>query len=428
MVKRFPVVVILLLYTFGARAQCDFLHAEYFPLSFHEFYPAKKNISLSTEYYFGSTAITNKFFNYYYLGKFIDTKLKNDVSKRLDDNDNRIGAGFNASLIYAYRIKEDTGSKTIYFAGIGSRNFAEANFSRDLFELYFRGNKSFEDETADFNNFRFRLYQYQKLTWGKLLVNDGDSSKVSFGYSASLLIGQRFNDINVSGGMYTAPHGEYLDVNANGNLHATDSAHTSFGSFNGYGASIDFYFHYPVSGSLALSFLVSDFGFINWNNKTSVITVDTSYHFEGVNVNDLFNFSDTVFSSPSLTDTAQANAFLTRHVKQNYSTILPVKASLELAYAYNEKISFSLIDEIMTGEFFRNAITLRAGWKPSTKAILSAEVSYGGYGNFNEGLIASFLMKKEYTFTIGTYSVNGLLFPAYFTSQSAFVSLKKYFN
>jgi hypothetical protein len=425
--KKFSVAAILFLLALAARAQCDFLYAEYSPFSFHEFYPSKKNISLSGEYYFGSTAITDKFFNYYYLGKFIDTKLKNDVSKRLDDNNNLLGAGFNASLMYTYKIKEDSSSKTFYFAGIGSRNFAEANFSHDLFELYFRGNRGFEGETARFNNFHFRLFQYQKLTWGKLVVNNGDSSKVSFGYSGSLLVAQRFNDINMSGNIYTAPHGEYLDVDANGNLHATDSSHTSFGSLNGYGASIDFYFHYPVSNSLTLNLFVNDLGFINWNNKTSVIGVDTLYHFEGVEVNDLFNFSDTLFGSHSLTDSAQALGFLTNHVKQNYSTILPVKASLELAYAYNEKISFSLIDEIMTGDFFRNAVTLRTGWKPSAKAILSLQASYGGYGNFSAGIIASFLIKREYALTIGSYSLTGLLFPAYFTSQSAFVSLKKYF-
>lgn len=427
MLKRIPFIAVLLLYAFVSKAQYNFPGNEYSSLSFHEFYPSKKNIFLFADYYSGSTAITNKFFNYYYLGKFIDTELKNDVSKRLDDNDNLIGAGFNASLTYIYSIKDTNDSKSIYFAGISSRHFAESNFSRDLFELFFRGNKQFEGKTAYFNDYRFRLFEYQKLTWGKLMVNSGDSSKFSFGYSGSLLLGQRFNDINVSGSIYTAPGGEYLDVNANGNMHATDSTHTGFGSINGYGASIDLYLHYPISNSIALHLMVSDLGFINWNNKTSVITVDTSYHFEGVAVNDLFDFSDSVFSSSSLSDSAQANGFLTHHTKKNYSTVLPVRATLELEYAYNEKISFSLIDEIMTGDFYRNSVTLRVGWKPSSKAILSVQASYGGYGNFSAGAFATFLVKKEYAVTAGSYALAGILFPAYFTSQGAFVSLKKYF-
>src|SRR5215467_6178498 len=98
MVKRIPFIAVLLMSAFVSKAQYDFPGNEYSALSFHEFYPSKKNISLFADYYSGSTAITNKFFNYYYLGKFIDTELKNDVSKRLDDNDNLIGAGFNASL------------------------------------------------------------------------------------------------------------------------------------------------------------------------------------------------------------------------------------------------------------------------------------------------------------------------------------------
>jgi hypothetical protein len=82
----------------------------------------------------------------------------------------------------------------------------------------------------------------------------------------------------------------------------------------------------------------------------------------------------------------------------------------------------------MTGDFFRNYIMLEAGWKPLSKAIFSLQVSYGGYGNYNAGVIASILVKKEYALTVGSYAVTGWLFPSYFTSQSAFVSLKKYFQ
>src|SRR5258705_3431179 len=260
MVKRFFLAVFFSFSAFLALAQNGFQDAEYSSLSFGEFYPFKKNISLSADYYFGSTAITSKFFNYYYLGKFIDTELKNDVSSRLNDNNNRLGAGADASLMYTYKIKEDSAAKNIYFIGIGTRHFAETNFSRDLFELYFRGNKSFEGKSADFNDFRFRLMEYHKITWGKLMVSPVDSSKLSFGYSASALLGQRYNDIKLNGSIYTAPHGEYLDVTANGNMHATDSAHTSIGSINGYGASVDFYFHYPLSKSTSLHLLVSDLG------------------------------------------------------------------------------------------------------------------------------------------------------------------------
>jgi hypothetical protein len=316
----------------------------------------------------------------------------------------------------------------MYFTSITSRYFNEANFSRDAFELLFRGNSGYEGKTAYIHDFRHRIFGYHKFTWGKLILAKGDSSRLSFGYSGSLILGQRYNDINLDGSLYTAPRGEYIDVDLAGNLHATDSARTSFTSINGYGASFDFYFHYPLSKNTALHLQVSDLGFINWNDKTSTIFVDTLYHFEGVEVDDLFNFTDSVFSSTSLTDSAQSNAFLSHHVKEKYSTVLPVRVLLQLSHAYNEKISFSLSDEIMTGDFFRNYIVFGMGWKPSGKTILSLQASYGGYGNFDAGAAASFLLGKEFALTAGSHSLTGLLFPAYFTSQGAFVSLKKYFN
>jgi hypothetical protein len=97
--KNLPVVLFFLLHAFTLQAQYNFLRPDYSSLSFHEFYPAKRNLTLSTEYYAASTAITNKFFNYYFLGKFIDTELKNDVSERLNDNDNRLGSGVSATLM-----------------------------------------------------------------------------------------------------------------------------------------------------------------------------------------------------------------------------------------------------------------------------------------------------------------------------------------
>jgi len=399
---------------------------EQFSFSPHEFFSGRKNISLNSEYYFGSNAITNKFFNYNYLNRFIDNELKTDVSERLNATGNRLGAGFNTSLLFTYKTKEVAGTKTLFFAGISNRNFSEWIFNRDLFELFFRGNRAYEGKTADVSDSRFRLYQYQKLTWGMFSINTGDTAKVSFGYSGSLLIGQMLRDIKLNGKLFTAANGEYLDVAASGNMHASDSAHTSLASVNGFGVSADFFFHYKISRDCYLNFSVSDFGFMNWNNNTSLVSVDTNFHFEGVEVDDLFNFSDSVLSDAMLTDSAQTEQFLTNRKKQSYSIVLPVHATVELFYEIKEeKIFFTLRDEIMSGEAFNNLAAIGMGWK-GKKVVVSAEVSYGGYGNLNAGITASFLIKKEYSLTIGSHAVNGFIVPAFSTSQGAFVSLKKY--
>lgn len=392
----------------------------------HEFFSGRKNISLSSEYYFGSNAITNKFVNYYFLNRYIDNTLKTDVSDRLDATGNVFGAGFNTSLLFTYKIKAVNQTKTLYFAGISNRNFTDAVFTRDAFQLFFRGNRSYEGKTADINDFQLRLYQYQKFTWGMFNINTSDTSKVSFGYSASLLIGQKMRDIKLNGEIYTAPYGEYLDVAASGNMHASDSAHKSLASFNGLGVSADFYFHYKLNDDCYLNFSVMDFGYMNWNKNTSQVSVDTSFHFEGVEVNDLFDFSDSVFTSSSLSDSAQAEQFLSDRSNQSYSVVLPVHASLEMVYHLKEeKIFFTLRDEIMTGKAFRNLAAIGMGWK-GKKTVVSAELSYGGYGNLNAGIKASFLIKKFYSLTIGSHSVNGFIAPATSTSQGAFITLKKY--
>ncbi|MBK5284631.1 MAG: hypothetical protein JJE25_04460 [Bacteroidia bacterium] len=392
----------------------------------HEFYPGKRNVCLSSEYYFGSNGITNEFFNSYFLNRYINDELKNKVINRLGNSNNRLGAGFNTSLYFTYKTKQLNNVNKLFFAGISNRNFAEWLFSRDLFTLLFKGNKSYAGKTADFDATHFRLYQYQKMTWGTMNVTD-DVSKVSYGFSGSLLIGQQLQDINVSGNLFTSDNGEFLDLRANGNLHASDSAHSSLASVNGLGVSGDLFFHYNVSELFKISFSVNDFGLMKWNDKTSLVSVDTNFHFEGVNVNDLFDFSDSVFTNSSLSDSAQAEQFLTHRKTQSYSVVLPARAALELTYLLNDStVSLTLRDEVMSGDAYRNLATLRLGWKATGKIILSFEASYGGYGNLNAGIIASFLVKKNYSLTIGSHAVNGFIAPAFSTSQGAFVSLKKY--
>ena len=166
---------------------------------------------------------------------------------------------------------------------------------------------------------------------------------------------------------------------------------------------------------------------MQWNSKTSLVSVDTNYHYDGINVNDLFNFSDSVFTNTSLSDSAQSEQFLSHRKKQSYSIVLPARAALEMTYVLNDStLSLTLRDEIMSGDAFRNFTALRFGWKATHKIILSVETSYGGYGNLNAGLIGTFLVKKNYSLTIGSHAVNGFIVPSQSTSQGAFVEVRGY--
>ncbi|HLG35000.1 MAG TPA: hypothetical protein VI757_08985, partial [Bacteroidia bacterium] len=149
MVKNIFLLVFLFISIGAAHSQSDSPETESVNLSDeqtefspHEFFSGRKNISLSSEYYFGSNAITSRFVNYYFLNRFIDNTLKTDVSDRLDATGNDFGAGFNTSLLFTYKTKTVNQTKTLFFAGISNRNFADAVFSRDAFELYFRGNRA----------------------------------------------------------------------------------------------------------------------------------------------------------------------------------------------------------------------------------------------------------------------------------------------
>lgn len=318
----------------------------------------------------------------------------------------------NASLFYQRKIE----SKDLYlFVGYQYRNLQCGNFSKDALNLALYGNQMFEDKTADLSNinFEYLLYNQYSIGLGKKKKN------LYAGVMLSFL--QGYSDIQVQnkqGSFYTAPYGEYLDLDYNLTLNQSHEGAPNFFKPLGLGFSGDVHVSYQLKKGILL-FDAKDLGFLRWSNESIHYAKDTSFRFEGlIAIDNLLKLnlnSDNILNLDSL----QQNLIGAKS-KKTYNTILP--ATFQIVYALPLKIKSTslqlnvglntrILNQYYVMGFVKANIFLTKNF------VTSVAVSAGGYSLFNLGWDIGYFT-KNIDFLLGTNNLLGLLAPNYYPSTS----------
>jgi hypothetical protein len=404
-VKRIICLLFLLYGFFSLHAQND-----YFPLSPVQ---TKNSYAILSDFTMASNAITYELAKTYYLKGFITNEMKDAVSKNLDER-NRLGGDFSTEIYYRHRPdsifkkKNWSWNNLSWFAGLKNVDHINSTFTRDLFEIYFRGNKNYAGKTADFSNFNYLLLKYQQVQFGLSKFIRTDSSIIVAGAALGFNIGQQLQQFQSSNAsIYTLEIGEYLDVNANIRLQSSDSLHKKFGSFNGFGASTDLFFKAAIHEKHFLFFRVSNLGFIRWDNKSAEIKSDTTFRFEGIEISNLFNFSDTVKTIVS-SDSTLVQSFLTHRKYKSYTLFLPAKIEIN----YKRPIGHNHVKLDVGVNYIINADYIPQGYVGFDytwmRNLVSLNLSYGGYGTWGTGIFYQRFFDKGYMLMIGSDYINFL--------------------
>lgn len=414
-------------------------NAQFREMPFQRNYPTKySSVSTIADLSFNANTITNSFFNTFYLTKrFLDESLKDNQSSKLTNN-NRIGADIDGGMYYEHR--NDTSKKILsdFFVAVRDREHVDARFHRDLFDLFFYGNKMFAGKTADLSDFSLNVLKYQQLQYGWVKRDDVPQSTISFGEGSevkqskhytlgaaiSLLKGQQHLSISTNKAtLFTEQNGEYIDLSVQAQYAQTDTTHKNLDAWNGIGTSVDLFFSYSKDSSQTICFEASDLGAIWWNKNTTTASIDTSFHFEGVEVSNIFSFNNSVIThSP---DSIQA--YITNKKNAVYRTVLP-----SLFHLFFEKKIISQKLSIQTGLQYRLAanyapyIYLTTHYYFTSRFMASVHLAQGGYGNLHLGLAVAKDFGKGYMVSIGSDYFNGLtgLSP---TGQEVYLAFKKLF-
>lgn len=422
--KKFTIILIVAaLSQYTLKAQIGAIFSDDFP----EFSTAR--IGITGEYDLNSNALPNSFISKFYTGGYIDESLKNNVLEGLR-NKNRIGGNYGMGIYAAYRPDSISHKKRYlsFFVSVRDRFHADAQFSRDVYKLALYGNQQFAGKTAYMNDFSLNVLHYQQFQVGMFSSNLDSAAR--WGIGLSFLKGQDYLSVQAKKAeLFTSEDGQYIDFATELEVEKSDTARTGLGAFNGYGVGVDIYFEAPFEtrlGSSKIKLSVSDIGIIRYNKQTLTLKADSTYHYNGINVNSLFNINaDGSGSTESIIDSILPFA------KKGYSASLP--AVFDLTYETKLTERFHIM-EGMRYVFNANyglLAYLRGNFYITPRFMMSATFGYGGYGgygrfNYGLGLFTNF--KNGVVVYAGSNNLEGYFAPKTHAGQGVYLSLIKNFK
>ena len=383
-------------------------------------------IGIQGNFTINSTALTNELYNAFIWKKHIDNDLKDRIDKNLKEK-NLFGGDFNYEIFYFGKNSKPQNTATGdcgigYYVKLANKQHFDASFSRDLFNIAFRGNAGYAGNTAYLGDTQFQLLSYQQATIG--IYTPGMNLGIS------LLNGLRHLKGKLDrADLYTSPTGEFLDLDLDMELAVSDTSKNSRIPSRGIGVSTELQFSKIKEFEINLgsnstvfygdvNFEISDLGFIRWNENTISYQSDTSFHFEGIVLNNLLSVTDSTINQ--LQDSLN-NTYSPSSAKHPYIGVLPAFFHL-YTHLYNEAISLRM----------GTKMRLMANYKPfvylsfqknikgmqtidiTTKSnllFISSTLSYGGYGNLNWGTAFTSISKNNLHFSIGIQNLLGFILP-----------------
>jgi len=311
------------------------------------------------------------------------------------NENNIINTEISNGLNYIYHFNK----QSIGFS-FADKNILNVSFTDDLLRLAFEGNFHHQGKTLDFSNTSIRASRFQqyKITYGKTINNLKINGGISY-----LLGNHHLSSIIKNGSLYTAPFGGYLDVDYSMNTFVTDTSNFSAFKNNGNGVAIDISTDFIIKES-DIHLSLSNLGFIMWNTSTINLATDSTFDFQGVEIENIFNFNDSLLEANNIQDD------IIRNNKNSFKSYIPATLHLSVSgkkeykyiktyiagiiakwqpYMDNKSLSFDKIMQGFNESNFRPLYYIQSIFNAKKYDIIP-NLSYGGYSNdTNIGLALS---------------------------------------
>ena len=381
----------------------------------------------NSNFLFESNGLDKSFLNTMLYDGYISDEMKITWINAGGKN-NIIHSEISNGLSYTYYFKKQ--SIGFIFA---DRNLLNARFTDDVLRIGFEGNYNYQDETLCFNNTNIRADRFQqyKLSYGTVI------NKVNIQGAISYLAGNHhLSYIIEKGSLYTAPFGTSLDIEYDMNVFVTDTSNLSAFVHNGNGLAIDFSTNFIIKES-EIHLSITDLGFIIWNTSSINLATDSNFNFQGIEVEDIFSFNDSVLDANNIKDD------ILRTINTSFKSYIPatfhMSVSGKIEYEYfktytlgivakwqpymdNEPLSFAKIEQGFQQSNFSPLYYLQSAVKIQHMNLIP-NLSYGGYSpDFNVGL--AMFKGKKHKLILGTHHLEDLLNGDKATAVSVYLKIK----
>ena len=380
--------------------------------SIKNIFPQSNLISFDSKISIESNTLDNNILNTFLYGGTINQELK-DHWIGLSRKNNTVNGELSNGISFSKNLQ----SGNLLFS-IFDRNNLNININKDLLKLILNGNYNYQGELLEFNSSNLRITRYQQYKIGYNLKLKKNQIKLAVSY---LQGNHNINIVINEGSLFTYPNGESLNINYDINSFITDTSSYKFFNSNGNGFAIDFSSNINFNKS-EINIYMNNLGYIKWNNQSINNSIDSSYSFNGITINNFNNLYDSILD---YNDNYSLNI---RDKNINYKTYI----SADIGINIEQKVTFYNIKKIMLG--------INSKWQPliddkrltfnkikqgisesnyKPKVYISTQIPYKDFNilcNLNNGgyskktnLDLGIEVNKNFTYIIGSKSINQML-------------------
>ncbi len=300
-----------------------------------------------------------------------DTSFKTDLLNTIADNNyffletyNGIEYGNTSfSIAYNHRIN-----------GAGS-------LSKDLIELVLFGNGIVAGRELDFNNTFIDFVRFSDI---RFLKSFGDK----FNASISLLTAHNLQQFRIhEGSLFTEENGEYLDYTIDFTHISSDTSANNYFGINGIGTAVSLGYTDTINEHVFSAQLL-DIGLIKWNDKTIHRSLNEDFYFEGIEIENILDFNDSIVSN-------QTDSLLdVQNYHEEYISKLPIQLSFQAKIKLkNKAINFLNLGIIHKVGYFQHPVFYTNFSKNFKNHQISLGAKTGGIEPF--GITAAYTFKNE---------------------------------
>jgi hypothetical protein len=231
---------------------------------------------------------------------------------------------------------------------------------------------------------------------------------------------QTFSGVNISfvngdelfraeldrGDLFTAENGDSLSLDYSGSFWYSDTARTGFLTGNGAGMAIDLYWNTPFTdGKGFIHLSAEDLGFITWSDQTVEYSGDSTYTFNGLDI-DAIGELDDILDPESVRDSLNL-----RKKNAQLLTWLPAHFRLGMIREFSQKWYYSV--EIDARWLNRLYPMFRAGaiYSPNKNLLGGLYLRYSVFGDVQLGLRTEWRPGKNWLLSMNIEQIQSLFVP-----------------
>jgi hypothetical protein len=395
-------------------------------IKLYDFYPnelEKGAFGIRAELNSNSTALTATFQNKRLTGGFINDAEKDAMLSRANQT-NSTGSMTEAAAFMSFKpskILDAENSKFSFLFLLSDRRIQNAYFTDQMLDIFLNGNRSFAGQTAYMSPFYQTNIGYQSFRFmSNMEVND----KVNVGFGVSLINGEQLQNIDASTlNLFTSEFGDTLILEGMGTIIISDTSNVGFLKNNGIGGAFSGYINLNINIipnlniPAQLYFEVRDLGWVNWSSRTETYRFDTTYLFDGIEYENIFDDGSFVDDRP-IEDRIEEVSELTVGSR---NAMLPAEFQLRLRQEF-EKYILELGTSYFLNSNFSAYIHGSAYRKLSDQLSLGLESNYGGYGRFDLGVGMNY-QSEHVGLILGSRSMSGWVNPDKWAGQSFYFQM-----